>query len=596
MLQREILLHILDTRGLCPLFQPIMDLQYGRLIGYEGLIRGPEGSELFLPQALFHAAERANLQVRIEILCIDLVLTQFARTGLPGKLFVNISPFALLAGALQDESLTALLSEQGGLRQRVVFEITESSPKMNNVAVVASLSTLRGHGFKIALDDLGEGFSSLRLWSDARPDYVKLDKHFVAGIDKDPVKLQFVRSIKQIAEKSNAVIIAEGIERRAELLVLKEMGICLGQGHFIGYPLRQPKAIANVVVQTCLDGALSSVTHWTKSALRLQGRRAALLLTEVPTVTVQTVSEVALQILLANPELNVLPVLDGQKAVGLLNRTMVDKFSHGYIRELYSRKPCTIFMDCEPLLVDINMSIADLSQQVLMQGQKRFADGFVLLRDQLYAGVGSNFALMQEITKQQIQEARYANPLTMLPGNVPINEQIELLLGNAQRFWVCYVDLDNFKPFNDMFGYRHGDELIKLTANVLIDNVDKDVDFVGHIGGDDFFVLFQSEDWEHRCLDILRLFDTGLAAFVQQENLGVDHYSSEDRRGNRVEYGFPTVSIGVVPIKQDQFHEIHEIAAIAAEVKKAAKKIPGSSLYIDQRKDGGLSASTLVAA
>ncbi len=595
MTKREMLANILENRSLYPLFQPIMDLQQGHLIGYEGLVRGPSDSELHLPQALFRAAERVNLLVPLESLCIDVVVTEFMRTGLPGKLFVNISPFALLAGALTEELLKKLLDKKTDLRDRLVFEITESSPKMNNAAVVSGLIALREYGFKIALDDLGEGFSSLRLWSDVRPDFVKLDKHFVAGIDKSPLKLQFVRSIKQIAEKSRAMIIAEGVEHRSELMVLKEMGICLGQGYFIGYPLKQPDVSVNAAAKKCFDSNLVSANPWTKVVLQ-RGRKAHLLLTEVPTVTINTTSETALQILLANPEQTVLPVLEGDTPVGLLSRTLVDKFSHGYIRDLYSRKPCTVFMDSNPLIVDMEMSIVELSQLVLMQGQKRFADGFILVRDKVYAGVGSNFALMQEMTKQQIQEARYANPLTLLPGNVPINEQIELLLQNAQSFWVCYVDLDSFKPFNDVFGYRRGDELIKLTAEVLIRHIDSDIDFVGHIGGDDFFVLFQSENWEERCTKILSAFDQAVNGFVLQEELGVGSYSAEDRRGNRMEYGFPTLSIGIVPVIRNQFQEVHEIAVVAAEVKKEAKKTAGSSLYIDQRSYAAVATSEQVAA
>ncbi len=595
MTKREMLTSILDKRDLHPLFQPVMDLQHGHLIGYEGLVRGPSDSELHLPQALFRTAERANMLVPLESLCIDVVVTEFLRMESPGKLFVNISPFALLAGALTDNLLKKLLDKKADLRDRLIFEITESSPKMNNAAVVSGLITLREQGFKIALDDLGEGFSSLRLWSDVRPDFVKLDKHFVAGIDKSPLKLQFVRSIKQIAEKSRAIIIAEGIEHRAELMVLREMGICLGQGYFIGYPLKRPETSVSGAAQKCFDANLVSANPWTKVVLQ-RGRRAHLLLTEVPTVTVNTTSEAALQILLANPEQTVLPVLEGEIPVGLLSRTLVDKFSHGYIRDLYSRKPCTVFMDSNPLIVDMEMSIVELSQLVLMQGQKRFADGFILVRDKIYAGVGSNFALMQEMTKQQIQEARYANPLTLLPGNVPINEQIELLLENEQTFWVCYVDLDSFKPFNDVFGYRRGDELIKLTAEVLLRHVDSDIDFVGHIGGDDFFVLFQSENWESRCMEILAAFDRAMSDFALQEELGVGYYCAEDRRGNRMEYGFPTLSIGIVPVTRNQFQEVHEIAIVAAEVKKEAKKTQGSSLYVDRRSYAGAATSALVAA
>lgn len=596
MTQREILLDILDKRELHPLFQPIMDLHYGHVIGYEGLIRGPVDSELHLPQALFRAAEHTDLLVRLEMLCIYTVITGFIQKALPGKLFVNISPFALLAGALSDPLLSEFMAERGEWTSRVVFEITEGSPQMDNVSIVAGLMTLRERGFKIALDDLGEGFSSLRLWSEVRPDYVKMDKHFVTGIDKDPVKLQFVRSIKQIAAKSNAIIIAEGIEHRAELLILKEMEICLGQGFFIGRPAESPDHIPSAAAQACLDDALVSAYPWSKMVTMQRGRHARLLLTEVATVTVDTSSEDALKVLLSDPDLNVLPVLDGKVPVGLINRTLVDKFSYGYMRDLFSRKPCTIFMERTPLIVDADMSIVALSQLVLMQGQKRFADGFILVRDGVYVGVGSNFALMQEMTKMQIQEARYANPLTLLPGNVPIYEQIELLLGNDSNFCACYVDLDWFKPFNDVFGYGRGDELIKLTANVLITHVDKDIDFVGHIGGDDFFVLFQSLDWEQRCVAVLQAFDQAVQVYLQQENLGNNSYITEDRRGNRMECSFPTISIGAVPVERNQFREYHEIAAAAAEVKKAAKKISGSSLYIDQRMSSLWQSRALVNA
>jgi hypothetical protein len=140
----------------------------------------------------------------------------------------------------------------------------------------------------------------------------------------------------------------------------------------------QPENKPSAAAQACLDEALISANPWSKMVLQ-RGRQARLLLTEVPTVTVQTASEDALKILLANPELNVLPVLDGKVPVGLLNRTMVDKFSHGYVRDLYSRKSCTVFMEKTPLIVDVEMPVVALSQLVLMQGPEA-------LRRRLYPG------------------------------------------------------------------------------------------------------------------------------------------------------------------------------------------------------------------
>jgi diguanylate cyclase (GGDEF)-like protein len=408
------------------------------------------------------------------------------------------------------------------------------------------------------------------------------------------VNLQFVRAIKQIADKSNATLIAEGIETRAEFLLLKELGVCCGQGYFIGRPSALPDLTASVAVSECIQLSYAGDGAWLKTVLR-RGPQARLLLNKVPTVDVATNSKEAHEILLAHPDLEILPVLDGGVPVGVLNRTMVDKFSRQYVRELYARQSCALFMDKAFIAVELDTPIVALSQLVLAQGRKRFADGFVLTHDGRYVGVGSNFALMQEITSLQIKEARYANPLTLLPGNVPINEQIEVLLTNGVCFCACYVDLDNFKPFNDVFGYAHGDELIKLTARVLSAVADQDVDFVGHIGGDDFFMLFQSVDWERRCKQILTDFDQAVCQYIAQAELGTGLYVAEDRRGNNIEYAFPTVSVGAVLVQPNQFESCHQISAVAADVKKAAKKVMGSSLYIDSR-EGLLPALKVLAA
>ncbi|NDZ18992.1 hypothetical protein C7T35_21990 [Variovorax sp. WS11] len=108
--------------------------------------------------------------------------------------------------------------------------------------------------------------------------------------------------------------------------------------------------------------------------------------------------------------------------------------------------------------------------------------------------------------------ARHANPLTLLPGNMPINVHIERLLVSGTEFVACYADLNNFKAFNDHYGYWRGDGLIRIAAELLSQNADPVHDFVGHIGGDDFIVLFQSEDWEGRCRHIVDEFSRQAAA------------------------------------------------------------------------------------
>lgn len=583
MVERDVLLDILDRKTLQAVFQPILDLRAGGLIGYEGLIRGPSDSPLHSPIMLLNAAEQWGMSGSVESLCVVTVIERFTRLGLPGCLFVNVSPLALLEGCLQTREVQAYLSRSSFPRESVVFEITESSPKMAFAPVIDVVTGLRDQGFQIALDDLGEGFSSLKLWSELQPDYVKIDKHFVQGVHQDPTKLQFIRSIQQIADNGGARLIAEGIETRAEFQVIKDMGICFGQGYFIGHPLDHPSRSPSQAVQDCMSSAQICVyphTHKIDARKHQSGK----LLVESPCVSPDAPSEEVLNVLQAHPKLHALPVVKNGVPVGLINRAMlIDQFSRVYTRELYGRKPCAMFMDNDPLIVDIKTPIAELSQRVVNKGKSNFADGYIFTDQGQYLGVGSSFDLMQEITRLQIQAARYANPLTLLPGNVPISEHTERLLENDQIFCACYADLDHFKAYNDVYGYRKGDEVIQMTANLLSVHCDPDMDFVGHIGGDDFFILFQSPDWEQRCRRILEEFDRGLARLLSARHLDAGGYEAEDRRGNLVFHPFPALSIGAVQIAPGRAIGPLEVAALAAEVKTMAKRTAGSTLYVDQR-------------
>lgn len=154
-------------------------------------------------------------------------------------MFVNISPHCLQLTdspfQFKPESLDAL----GLAPKDIVIEITEGSSINDFDALRKVIDTYRAMGFGIALDDLGEGFSSLRLWSEIAPDFVKIDKHFIRNIHNDPIKLEFVRAIQKIATESGGLTIAEGIETRDELAVVKDLKINYAQGYLLGRPLPQ---------------------------------------------------------------------------------------------------------------------------------------------------------------------------------------------------------------------------------------------------------------------------------------------------------------------------------------------------------------------
>jgi len=579
---RAHLYDILARRQLSALFQPIVHMQTGDIIAYEGLIRGPSDSPLHSPMNLFKAARANGLTVQVEHLCRKVVLERFAELDLPGKLFLNVSPECLLQRDARHGETLEVIHQIGINPERVIIELTENQPTYDYDLMREAVLHYRKMGFQIAIDDLGEGFSSLRLWSELRPEFVKIDMHFIQGINHDPVKLQFVRSIQEIAEKSNTRVIAEGIETQPELLVLRDVGVALGQGYHLGRPHPTPARAAPAEVVKTL--ARNGVAVYPQRGADKQATICKLL-HEVQAVSSSMNNNEVYEIFQRNPDLLIIPVVDDGEPLGLISRfVMIEHFARPYERELYGRKSCRQFMDQKPLIADRATSLQELSFRMAQADAHHLFNGFIITDQGRYLGMGTGHDLMREITQMQINAARYANPLTQLPGNVPITEHIDRLLESGARFWVCYFDLDHFKPFNDVYGYRRGDDVIQLTGNLLTSYCDPDRDFVGHIGGDDFMVLFQSEDWERRCQQVLEQFGRKVLDFYSTEDRERGGYLSEDRQGKKVFYSLMSLSIGAIRVEPQQYHTHHQIATAAAESKKQAKKIFGNSLFLDRRQ------------
>lgn len=229
-LQRE--LHIL--------FQPIVRRREGHILGYEALVRGPQGSPLHGAEALFETARNANILAELEYVCRELAIQRFVELDLPGKLFLNVSPMTLTDPQHARGETLRILERHCLAPDRVVIELSEHYPTPDMALLARATRYYADMGFEIAIDDLGAGYSGLRLWSEVKPDYVKIDRHFVANIQQDRIKREFVRFIRDIAQRLGCRVIAEGIENAGECLTLQGIGIHALQGYYLGQPQAQP--------------------------------------------------------------------------------------------------------------------------------------------------------------------------------------------------------------------------------------------------------------------------------------------------------------------------------------------------------------------
>jgi diguanylate cyclase (GGDEF)-like protein len=209
-----------------------------------------------------------------------------------------------------------------------------------------------------------------------------------------------------------------------------------------------------------------------------------------------------------------------------------------------------------------------------------------IVREDEIGQLASSFNEMSVAFQRMRDEAKGANPLTGLPGNIVIANYISDCLLNSRIMCVLYCDLDNFKAYNDKYGFTKGDEVILFTRDCLI-NVAKREDmggvFIGHEGGDDFVAVTRYEQWETFAKAFIALFDKGIHRYYGAADARNGYIESVNRKGERQRFPLMTVSVAVVTNRTRDFHSLGEMIQVAAEVKKYVKTVEGSSYTIDRR-------------
>ncbi|EWC40999.1 EAL domain-containing protein [Pseudomonas stutzeri] len=567
--------HILAHGDITTLFQPIVSLSERRILGYEALSRGPSNGPLHSPINLLATARHAGRLNELEMTCRETACRRYSQGGLQGKLFLNASPETLLEASHKPGRTLELLHTYGIEADKVVIELTEQAPADDLELLDKALHHYRSMGFSIALDDLGAGYSSLRLWSQLRPDYVKIDRYFIDGIHLDPVKREFVESILKIARTSRAQVIAEGIELREELAVLAGMGIDLVQGYLLGRPQELPVQD----IEEVLPSAETQHTGFSEDTSDL----SALLVRQPAMLAERPVAEL-LEAFRLQPNLNSIAILDADSwPVGIVHRNLIsDALLKPFATDLLARKPISRLMSSDFLAVELGQSLQQVSRLLTSRARQRIEEDFVITQSGRYLGLGRVIDVLRLITELKVQQARHANPLTLLPGNVPIQQCLTRLLLQRRQALVCYVDIDNFKPFNDHYGYAKGDEVLLCLAQCLNERIDPRLDFVGHIGGDDFMLVLTSDDWERRIEQLQHDFQCRSAAFYQREHIAAGYFAAANREGQEQRYALPTLSIGIVMVRPEHTDHLDagRLAALASEAKRYAKKISGPSFHL----------------
>jgi EAL domain-containing protein (putative c-di-GMP-specific phosphodiesterase class I)/GGDEF domain-containing protein len=575
------------ARGLRAVFQPVASLKSGAILGYEGLIRGPAGSAHEMPVALFAQARAADRVAHLEIRCIHVVLTAFCKLKLNGKLFINVGPEMFKVDAFPRERIFATLKKFGLTSQRVVIEITENAQVVNQTAIYAALTEARQMGFEIAIDDLGEGYASLRLWSELQPDYVKIDQHFVRDVHKDPVKFQFVRTIRQLSSAVGTKVIGEGIENPAELRVLRDLGVEFGQGYLLASPAAQPDDVLQPVASRLLAARLSRADLFQEPSRVPKLIDLAMAVPPLdPDDSISTVRERFLE----EPDRIGLPVVKDNVPRGVVLRDAVLALSHR--RE---KRSCLAFVDPRALQIDGATPLKEAAMLLAEGDPQRFLMPFIITEQGRYRGLCTAQEVLASLGQQLSASERQPHPLTGLMGIAPLETELARLLSERQSFVAAWLDVRHLEAYNKVFGYARGDNLIRYTALLIAAFCDEHLDLAVHAGGGRFMLILRQTEWLPRVEAMVSEFDRGLAAFISAEDQDQGGFTSTTRDSRTIFHALPALSVGLVKVAADSYPSHNHLLEAMLAANREAKKTPSSKIFIERRGPSDSSRAKLGA-
>jgi EAL domain-containing protein (putative c-di-GMP-specific phosphodiesterase class I) len=232
--------HVVADRLIRPVYQPIVDLVTGRVLGFEGLSRPAAESNFGDPGAMFTAAETVGRTVELDLACLHAVIAGARAMPADQLLTLNISPRTMEAPHFSPSALLGILSRYGIAPERVIVELTEREKVEDLARLQATLAALQRARLRVAADDVGAGNAGLRLLSQFRFDIVKIDLSLVQeGAERDSSRA-VLRSLRDLAGRWNASIIAEGLETAGQLRMVRELGMTAGQGYLLARPMPHP--------------------------------------------------------------------------------------------------------------------------------------------------------------------------------------------------------------------------------------------------------------------------------------------------------------------------------------------------------------------
>ncbi len=544
-------------------FQPVVNIHSGAVYGFEALLRGWDDAGFLSIHDLFDTAYREGVLYALDYHLREKVLGLFKELPCRGtvKLFYNLDN-RLTEMPDYTPGNTMLLLERMGLEpSSIVFEVSERHQFSNYGAAGVVLERYKSQNFRIAVDDFGAGYSGLQLLYFAVPDLLKIDRFFIADMDRDRRKRLFAESIVSLAHLMGLHVVAEGVETEEEFYACRQIGCDLVQGYLIARPT---EALGTLSDRYRLVGKLvrSDKRHDAKG----RKTRIKALISRVDAVVPITAGMPIMDILdrfREDPSAATIPVPDEKgECTGVLHERdfrpyVYSPFGISLLKHESAGDPYAGLLSPIPV-TDVSADIKTI-QNIFLAAPS--SEGVVVYEDGKYLGFLGAKSILASVSERDLSDARDQNPLTKLAGNARLEEYLsELWNSRSADALLCYFDFNDFKPFNDHYGFRRGDRVILLFADILRDYASRCGWFIAHIGGDDFFAGISLKERsgvdpaavEALLRELCSRFAAGVTAFYDAAESRQGFIEALDRDERPRRFPLMAVSVGVLRYRSGQ--------------------------------------------
>lgn len=581
--QEEQFYDVLYNKKVSTVFQPIVSLRDGSVFGYEALSRGPAGTVFQSPALLIEYAEKKNLMFELEYLFRHTALQAASSLAKKHRLFLNVNPNIIQSDKFKDGFTREYLDEFCINPEMIVFEITERE-SVHNIAYFKNIiEHYKNQNYKIAIDDAGAGYSGLNLISDVHPHFIKLDMCLIRDIDKDVMRQALIKGMAEFANLSNTYIIAEGVETAEELAKLIEFDIAYAQGFFIQRPSEKVQAIDREVLEFIEDCNRSKNRFF---GTRVNDFYIQNIARNLPVVSRDILVSQLDDFFQQDTALPGVCVVESEVPVGVVTRhAFYNQLGGKYGYSLFAGKSVEKIMESDFLSVDCKTTIDIVAKKAMSRPVEQIYDFITVTGEGSYYGVVTVKDLLDKSIALEVANAKSLNPLSELPGNALIEVQLEKAVNFEQKKYILYFDIDNFKAYNDFYGFEHGDNVLKYLTRILKECAPAE-QFLGHIGGDDFICVLDTGYAENMCQCVLEKFDAFSRNFYTFEDASRGYIAVKNRKG--IEENFPLMSLSIVGVYAPRYQNIFHLAEAAGKLKKLCKQKIGSNYMLEEEDDGML--------